>query len=585
MFELIAKTLSELLFGWTLLYLLLGVLLGLVIEILPSLGTTAGMALLIPFVYGMEMKDGVAVMVGLLAVVPTGDTVMSVLIGIPGGGSPRPLFWTASPWPRRARPAVRSSAAYASSLAGGVIGAIVLTGAILIARPLVLAFGTGELLLLTILGITMVSVLSGASLLKGLLACGIGMMLASIGSSPATGQFRMIVGNWYYLGDGLPLAAVALAVFAIPEVVDLLRRGQAISDRPPIGGGWLRGLIDTWENRWLVLRCSILGTVIGALPIGGSDWFAYGHAVQTCKPREDFGKGDVRGVIAPEAANNANTGGALVPTLIFGIPGSSSTAVFLGGLILLGVKPGPSMVDTYLGLTYTVIWSLAIANIVGAGICFMISDAMAKVTAIRFVYMAPFLLAVIFFGAFQSSRQWGDLVTLFVVGIFAIYMKRFGFPRPAFVIGFVLQDHIEILLYQVVQIYTLQDLAARPLIWVLLAMNVLSLVFGLRNRPVIAVEGTSLPTTRSQVWPQVIFNLLIMAMAIYCIVDASRLSMLSKVFPITVSAISFVCVALGLHTLLRSPSDFFAFDSESDGASATKATRLRCFTTFIGSPA
>jgi hypothetical protein len=192
----------------------------------------------------------------------------------------------------------------------------------------------------------------------------------------------------------------------------------------------------------------------------------------------------------------------------------------------------------------------------------MISDAMAKVTAIRFVYMAPFLLAVIFFGAFQSSRQWGDLVTLFVVGIFAIYMKRFGFPRPAFVIGFVLQDHIEILLYQVVQIYTLQDLAARPLIWVLLAMNVLSLVFGLRNRPVIAVEGTSLPTTRSQVWPQVIFNLLIMAMAIYCIVDASRLSMLSKVFPITVSAISFVCVALGLHTLLRSPSDSFAFDSE-----------------------
>jgi putative tricarboxylic transport membrane protein len=574
MLELIATTLHDILFGWTLFYLLLGVFLGLVIGVLPSLGTTAGMALLIPFVYGMEMKDGIAVMVGLLAVVPTGDTVMSVLIGIPGGGSSQATVLDGFPMAKKGEAGRALSAAYASSLIGGVFGAVVLTGAILIARPLVLAFGTGELLLLTILGITMVSVLSGASLLKGLIACGIGMMLASIGSSPATGQFRMIIGNWYYLGDGLPLAAVALAVFAVPEVVDLLRCGQAISDRPPIRGGWLRGLIDTWQNRWLVFRCSILGCIIGALPIGGSDWFAYGHAVQTCKPREDFGKGDVRGVIAPEAANNANTGGALVPTLIFGIPGSSSTAVFLGGLILLGVKPGPQMVDTYLGLTYTVIWSLALANIVGAGICFMISGAMAKVTAIRFVYMAPFLLAVIFFGAFQSSRQWGDLVTLFLVGVFAVYMKRFGFPRPAFVIGFVLQEHIEILLYQVVQIYTLEDLAARPLIWVLLALNVLSLVFGLRNRPVFAVEGTSLPTSRSQVAPQVIFNGLIMLMAVYCIVDASRLSMLSKVFPITVSAITFICVALGLNILLRNPGGHpFAFDSEIGGRERNEGYR------------
>ena len=561
--ELIATTLSDLLFGWTLFYLLIGVFLGLVIGVLPSLGTTAGMALLIPFVYGMEMKHGIAVMVGLLAVVPTGDTVMSVLIGIPGGGSSQATVLDGFPMAKKGEGARALSAAYASSLIGGVFGAVVLTGAILIARPLVLAFGTGELLLLTILGITMVSVLSGASLLKGLISCGIGMMLASIGSSPATGQFRMIVGNWFYLGDGLPLAAVALAVFAVPEVVDLLRRGQAISDRPPIGGGWLTGLIDTWKNRWLVFRCSILGCIIGALPIGGADWFAYGHAVQTCKPRENFGKGDVRGVIAPEAANNANTGGALVPTLIFGIPGSSSTAVFLGGLILLGVKPGPSMVDTYLGLTYTVIWSLAIANVVGAGICFMISGAMAKVTAIRFVYMAPFLLAVIFFGAFQSSRQWGDLVVLFLVGVFAVYMKRFGFSRPAFVIGFVLQEHIEILLYQVVQIYTLQDLAARPLIWVLLILNVVSLVFGLRNRPDIAVEGTSLAISRSQVAPQVIFSVLVMLMAAYCIIDASRLSMLSKVFPIIVSAITFICLALGLNILLRHPAGHvFAFDSE-----------------------
>jgi TctA family transporter len=563
MFDLIATALSNLLFGSTLLYLLLGVLLGLIIGILPSLGTTAGMALLVPFVYGMDMMDGVAVMTGLLAVVPTGDTVMSVLIGVPGGGSSQATVLDGFPMAKKGEAGRALSAAYASSLVGGVIGAVVLTGAILIARPLVLAFGTGELLLLTILGITMVSVLSGGSLLKGLIACGIGMMLGSVGSSPATGQFRMIAGDWYYLGDGLPLAAVALGVFAIPEVIDLLRRDKAISDRPPLGGGWLRGLIDTWQNRWLVFRCSVIGCIIGALPIGGADWFAYGHAVQTCKPRDGFGKGDVRGVIAPEAANNANTGGALVPTLVFGIPGSSSTAVFLGGLILLGVRPGPSMVDQYLGLSYTIIWSLALANILGAGVCFLISGYIAKMTAIRFVYMAPFLLAVVFFGAFQSSRQWGDLVTLFTVGVFAVYMRRFGFPRPAFMIGFVLQGHIEILLYQVVQIYTLAELAARPLIWVLLALNVLSLWFGLRNRPVVETEGASLRISRNQVLPQMIFIMCVMAMAVYCILDSWHLSMLSKVFPIVVSVISFICGSIGLYVLARGPLDSpFIFDSE-----------------------
>ena len=226
MLELIATTLGSILFGKTLFYLLLGVFLGLVIGVLPSLGTTAGMALLIPFVYGMDMRDGIAVMVGLLAVVPTGDTVMSVLIGIPGGGSSQATVLDGFPMAKKGEAARALSAAYASSLVGGVFGAIVLTGAILIARPLVLAFGTGELLLLTILGITMVSVLSGASLLKGLIACGIGMMLASIGSSPATGQFRMIVGNWFYLGDGLPLATFSRGR---SEMVRLLATSEMIS--------------------------------------------------------------------------------------------------------------------------------------------------------------------------------------------------------------------------------------------------------------------------------------------------------------------------------------------------------------------
>jgi putative tricarboxylic transport membrane protein len=486
-----------------------------------------------------------------------------VLMGIPGAASSQATVLDGFPMARKGEAARALSAAYFSSMIGGVFGAIVLTAAIVVARPLVLAFGVGELLMLVVLGITMVSVLSGASLVKGFIACGLGMILGAVGPAPATSELRLVVGNSDYLADGLPLAAIALAAFAVPEIVNLLRRGEAIAEQPPLGRGWLQGIIDTWRNKWLVLRCSIIGCIIGALPIGGSDWIAYGHAVQSCKPRDGFGKGDVRGVIAPESANNANAGGALVPTLIFGIPGSGSTAVFLGGLILLGLQPGPAMLDTRLDVTYTIIWSLALANIFGAGLCFLISGQMAKLTTIRFVYLAPFLLTIVLFGAFQSTRQWGDLVTLFVVGVFAIFLRRFGYPRPAFLIGFVLQNNIETLLYQTVQIYTLERLFSRPLMWVLVAINLASLWFGLKYRPTLETEGTSFRMSRSEMRPQLVFMVVVIAFVLFNAYEVWDLRLLGKIFPLTVSAITLLFAMVGLARLVRgNPHDPIVFDSE-----------------------
>lgn len=565
MLSVMEQALTNLLSGQTLFYLFVGVFVGLIIGVLPVLGTAAGMALLVPFVYGMDQASGLAMMTGLLAVVATGDTVTSILMGIPGGSSSQATVLDGFPMARRGEAARALGASYTASMLGGLFGAIVLTGAIIVARPIVLSFGVGELLMLTILGFTMVSVLSGASLIKGFISCGLGMLVGSIGGSPAIGEQRMVFGDFFFLDDGLPLAAVTLAIFAFPEIVDLLRRGEAIAEHPPLGGGWLRGLVDTLRNWWLVLRCSVIGCIIGALPIGGSDWFAYGHAVQTCKPRDNFGKGDVRGVIAPEAANNANAGGALVPTLIFGIPGSGSTAVFLGGIILLGLHPGPEMLERKLDIVYTIIWSLAIANVVGAGLCFLASGPISRLTTIPFVYLAPFLLTIIVFGAYQSTRQWGDIFTLFVVGILAIFLRRFGYPRPAFLIGFVLQNSIEILLFQTVQIYTLADLMARPLMWVLLAINVASLWFGLVNRPQLATEGGSSTVTVSarERWPQALFVAVIVAFALYCISDVWDLAILSSIFPITVAAITIFFAVVAIWMLLQgNPASRIAFDSE-----------------------
>lgn len=159
---------------------------------------------------------------------------------------------------------------------------------------------------------------------------------------------------------------------------------------------------DWWRNRWLSIRCSTIGVIVGVVPgLGGSvvDWIAYGHTMQTAKDKSQFGKGDIRGVIGPESSNNAKEGGGLVPTLLFGIPGSGSMAVFIGGMILLGYDAGPQMVTNDLPITYTVVWSLALANVFGAGLCLLMSGGIAKLTTIRFPLLVPFLFM-------NCARQW-----------------------------------------------------------------------------------------------------------------------------------------------------------------------------------
>ena len=157
---------------------------------------------------------------------------------------------------------------------------------------------------------------------------------------------------------------------------------------------------------FLCLRCAGLGTLIGAIPgLGGTvvDWIAYGHVVQTAKDKSQFGKGDIRGVVAPESANNAKEGGGLVPTLLFGIPGSGAMAVFLGGMVLLGIEAGPAMVTSDLDLTYTIIWSLALANVLGAGSCMLLARPIAGLTTIPFNRLAPFMIMVVSFAAFPGD--------------------------------------------------------------------------------------------------------------------------------------------------------------------------------------
>ncbi|MEC5322821.1 tripartite tricarboxylate transporter permease [Aurantimonas sp. A3-2-R12] len=578
MFDVFVSALAELLTWQHMLYMLLGVLLGLSIGVFPGLGGIAGLSLLIPFLYGMDSVTALAMLIGLIAVIPTSDTFASVLMGIPGSSASQATVLDGFPLAKQGQAARALSAAFVSSLFGGLFGAVVLTGFVLIARPIILAFGSAELFMLSLFGLSMVGVLAGRSLAKGLAACGIGLVLGSVGGAPATGEFRMIL-DFDYLYDGVPLVVVGLGLFAFPEIAELLRRNQSITGGVALGAGWFEGVRD-WMRHWfLSLRCAGIGCIIGAIPgLGGSvvDWIAYGHAVQTTKDTSRFGHGDIRGVIAPESANNAKEGGALLPTLLFGIPGSGSMAVFLGGMVLIGIEPGPSMVTSDLNITYSIIWSLALANVIGAGLCIALAQPISRLTTIPFPLLAPFMIAVISFAAFQATRDLADLVALLVLGVLGVLMKRFGWPRPAMLIGFVLAPQAETYLYQAVQFYGWEFLS-RPGVLIIGALTALSIWFGVRNRvddtgapapagaseTAVSVSGRAPLADRG---PQIAFAALVVAIFAYAIWDAAGQSFLGAVFPMGSAAVAglFALLLLGVLVLGENANPAI-FDHEVHG--------------------
>ena len=548
-----------------LLFLVGGTLLGLVVGFLPGLGGIAALSLLLPFVYGGDPTLVLPMMIGLLAVTNTSDTFPAVLVGIPGTSSAQATILDGHALARQGEAARALGAAFSASLLGGLFGAFVLTLAIQFARPLILGVGFGEQLMLVVLALTMVGMLTGASALKGLVMCGMGLLFGSMGAAPATAEERLTF-DTIYLGDGVPLVIVGLAMFAIPEMVDVLRKRTTISSVPELGSGTLRGFRETLSHKWLLVRCSSLGVIIGALPgLGGSvtNWVAYGHAVQSSKDRSLFGKGDIRGVIGPESSNNADNGGALIPTLMFGIPGSASMALFLGALVLIGIEPGIGMMERHLDLTYIIIWSLAIANVIGAGVCLFLAKPIARLTIVPFALVAPFMFVIVFFAAYQATRAWEDLIALFALGIVGMYMKRFGWSRPAFLIGFVLSMQLDSSVYQSIQVYGMSFLQ-RGGVQVILALIVVSVIVAARMKPhrdPLTPEGPHAPVNKT---PQAIFLGLLAAACLYTIYDAWHLEFLGNVFPISVALVTLALLAAAAVFFSLNRPNYVFFDSERE---------------------
>jgi TctA family transporter len=449
-----------------------------------------------------------------------------------------------------------------SSLLGGLFGAVLMGLTIPILRPLMLYIGSPELLGFAVFGISMVAVLSGNAPLRGVSAACFGVMLAMIGSDPQTGTLRWTMDS-LYLWDGMPLTPMILGLFALPELCDLLITRTAIAEGVPVGrevykGQW-QGVKDCFQHWWLIMRCSWIGGGIGSIPgISASvvDWLAYGHALKTEKGAKlTFGKGDIRGVIASESSNNAKEGGALVPTVAFGVPGSAGMAILLGAFLIQGLVPGPDMLGKNLDVTYAMVWSVALANVLGAGMCYAFSPQFAKLATLRYTLILPAVLGIIYIGAFEASRQWGDLYVLLFFGLFGWIMKQFKWPRPPLILGVVLGDIIERYLFISVERYGIEWFK-RPVVIVLFTMAFLGLVRPLLQ-DVKSQGGVKQMLTNFQAptfrWSQT-FTVFFFCMLAVMVYQASAWNIDAKIVPMIVGVIGLSTVGLSLlNDMCRAP--------------------------------
>ena len=480
-------------------FMLLGIGVGFWVGLLPGLGGVTTLALMLPFIYAMTPIEGFAFLLGMHSVVATTGDITSVLFGIPGEGTTAATILDGHAMAKKGEAGRALGAALASSLVGALVGAFALAVAIHVVRPLVLSFGSPELFMVAIVGIAFIASLSaegGRGMLRGFLAGGLGLMVATVGQDPQAGIARFTFDS-LYLWNGLDLVPVLIGIFAIPELIDLALRGTSIAGDVPKGQlnkGALEGVKDTFRHFGLTLRCSLIGTFIGIMPgLGGAvaQWLAYGHAAQSARTAEEragFGRGDVRGVLGPGAANNSKEGGALIPTVAFGVPGSSSMAILLGGFFLLGLVPGPDMLTTHLTVTFSMVWTIVLANIITVVACFLFLNHLAKLTVVRGALLIPVILVLVFVGSYTANNDYGDVLLMLFFGAVGYLMVAGGWPRAPFVLGLVLGKIVENNLYISVARYEAEWLT-RPIVLVLAALAVAVMLYPLLQARRSAARG------------------------------------------------------------------------------------------------
>ncbi len=472
MLDAIGAGLVALLTPHAVLFLVIGVVYGLVVGILPGLGGIVAMALLLPFAYGYDKAATLSLLLGAHIGTIWGSSVTSILFRVPGAAKSLALIFDGYPLTQRGEASRALGASATAALMGGVIGAVFLAFSIPIIRPIMLALGPAEYLMMALWGLTIIATFSEGSLLKGLIAAALGVLVGFVGMDLVTATPRFTFGSLYLL-DGVSFPVAMIGMFAVAEMMKLYVRGGAIVSRE-VGkeqSSVFDGVRDALRHWGLVIRSSLLGLWIGVLPgIGASvgGIAAYAQAVQTSKTPERFGKGAIEGVIAPDATLGANEGGGLLPTLAFGIPGGEAMAILLVAFIGMGIVPGPQMLTDHLDVVFSLVWIVVLASAFTTLIGLAISPYLARLPSLNPNIMIPLVLSVCFVGAYATRGMAGDVVLAAVFGFIGYLMEKYRYSRANFVIGMVLAVMIERNLHLSLTLYGDYFIFKRPIALIML---------------------------------------------------------------------------------------------------------------------
>ena len=458
----------------------IGVLLGTVIGVLPGLGPPATIAMLLPLTFKLDPTGAMIMLAGIYYGAKYGGSTTSILLNVPGESSSVVTCIDGYKMARKGRAGAALGMAAIASFIAGTFGVVAL---MLVAPPLAklsLAFSSPEYFALMVLGLAMVVLLSGESLTKALLAMLLGLWIASMGTDLFTSTSRFTFGRMELLG-GIDFIIVAIGVFAVGEVLGNMEPTKP-AEVLPVPKGW-RNLLPTREDfrrcRFAFVNGSVVGFLIGILPGAGStiaSFMSYGIEKAVSKHPEEFGEGAIEGVAAPEGANNAETGGALVPLLTLGIPGSGTTAILLAALILWGFKPGPLFIQDSPQLFWGLVASMYIGNVLLLVLNLPLVAVFAQLLKLPAYAMFPLILGVSIVGVYSASSSMFQLGLLVVFGLLGYLMRKLDYPTAPLVLGLVLGDAMERALRQSLMM-SQGDLSIlfRPIPSVLLAIAALLL--------------------------------------------------------------------------------------------------------------
>jgi putative tricarboxylic transport membrane protein len=431
------------------LYVALGTGVGLVFGALPGLSSVISLSLFLPLTYGMDSMSAMFLYSGLMGANPFGGSISAILINTPGTAQNIATVFDGYPMTQKGEAGRALGISATASALGAVFGIIILIILLPVVRKVVLAFGPPEFFMMVLFGLSAVVVAARGNMIKGLFTGGMGFLLSLMGRSSLTGTIRFNFGTTY-LWDGIVLIPFMIGLLAISEIINLGTKKQVTISSVEVTTGFKgvwEGIKDVFRHKVCFFRSASIGTFIGIIPgIGGAvaNVVAYTVALQTSRHPETFGKGEVEGVIAPESANNAKDGGALLPTVGFGIPGSAEMAVLLGAFILHGLTPGPLLIKEHLEIVWALIYGLTLSNLLASTFGLMASRLLIKIAHTNLSYVIPIVGSICLVGAYAIRGDIWDVLLAILFGFVGFGLRTFGFPIITLVMGYVLGSMAEV---------------------------------------------------------------------------------------------------------------------------------------------